>query len=229
MSRRGISIDYEGLLDGVPSRGGSDPIDHLLQVLPPLWQRAYRKMAQSPTRIHTFAHRDHHVLFDRPSALVADGILPGERAPEDRILVVYGQSQEIASTALTTQQKSLLGEAAVQLGAPRSRPYSPGSALGEAFDISLYPLYRDLDRERTSDGRAYRAMQRYCSGFPGTFCFTRLLYTSRSWCPSVIEHGLLKRDGAFWVRRFRNAQLQPRLHAIARYGRRLASHPSSVE
>ncbi len=229
MPRRGISIGYQGLLDQIPSVGASDPIDHLTQTLPPLWQKAYRKMAQSPTRIHTFTHHGHRVLFDRPSELVANGTLPMERAPEDRILVAYGRSQEPPSKILPAQKKSLLGKAGSQFGAPRARPYFPGAALGETFDISLYPLYRDLDRERTSDGRAYRAMQRYCSSVPGTFCFTRLIYTSRSWCPSVIEHGLLQRSGQFWVRRFRNAQLQPRLRVAARYGRRQAPQPSSVE
>ena len=51
-------------------------------------------------------------------------------------------------------------------------------------------------------------MKKYCYEHLGTFCFSRLIYTSRSWCPAAIEHGLLRTDSTFWVRKFKNATVK---------------------
>jgi hypothetical protein len=216
MARRGIHIDYAALLDAAPGTAYDDLAERSAEILPPLWQKAYRKMAQSPTSIHPIAHNGFHLLFDRASELVARDVIPGERAVEDRILVAYGRSSAGHSTGRNIAHHKLLGDAAVQFGEGQSRPYLPGSVLGGSFDISLYPQHRDLDSERSSDGRAYRAMAKYCAEHPKTFCFSRLIYTSRSWCPTAIEHGLLRRDGSFWIRRFRNAPMESKLPLLVR-------------
>ncbi|MCK5245313.1 hypothetical protein KAR02_00330, partial [Candidatus Bipolaricaulota bacterium] len=113
-----------------------------------------------------------------------------------------------------------------RFGDNTERPYLPGAVLGGTFDISPYPQYRDLDNERSSDSRAYRAMKKYCSEHLGTFCFTRLVYSSRSWRPAAIEHGLLRTDGTFWVRRFKNAAVESRIPLFLRNGRKAASELS---
>jgi hypothetical protein len=59
-------------------------------------------------------------------------------------------------------------------------------------------------------------MKKYCLEHPGTFCFTRLVYSSRSWRPAVIEHGLLREDGVFWVHKFRNAPAESRILLLPR-------------
>lgn len=216
MARRGIHIEYAALLDPSPKQAYDTLAGRLEEILPPLWRKAYRKMAQSPTSIHPFTHQGFHLLFDRASELVAREVIPGERAVEDRILVAYGRSREGDGNGRTAVCHNLLGDAAARFGVGRSRPYLPGSVLGGNLDISLYPQLRDLDNERSSDGRAYRAMVKYCAEHPATFCFSRLIYTSRSWCPSAVEHGLLRADGSFWVRRFRNAPTESRLPLLMR-------------
>ena len=92
MRVRGTTVDYDALLNPRPSIHYEELIEHLLQVLPPLWQKAYRKMAQSPTSIHQFSQHGFEFLFDRASELHARGVIPGERVVEDRIIVAYGRS-----------------------------------------------------------------------------------------------------------------------------------------
>ncbi|MBU1050645.1 hypothetical protein KKG90_11555 [Candidatus Bipolaricaulota bacterium] len=211
MRRRGISIDYDELISPRPFLIYNELAAHLADQLPERWVKAYRKMAQSPTSIHAFSQHGFHFLFDRASELCSKGVVSGDRAIEDRIIVAYGQSTNLSNSQNPGSRGHLLGSAGSQFGEQAERSYLRGSVLGGWFDISLYPLYRDLDHERSSDCRDYRAMKRYCSEHAGTFCFTRLIYDSRSWNPSAIEHGLLRTDGTFWIRVFRNKTTEARI------------------
>ena len=229
MRMRGTTVDYDAVLT-VLSLPYEERVKHLQNILPPLWQKAYRKMAQSPTSIHQFSQHGFDFLFDRASELRAKGVVSGERAVEDRIVAAYGRSPETATE--NGCDKHLLGAAGEQFGERPERSYLPGGVLGGTFDISLYPQYRDLDRERSIDCREYRAMKRYCCEHVGTFCFTRLIYTSRSWRPAAIEHGLLKDDGTFWVRTFKNATTEsriPLLLKVAKIGRRTSREASLAD
>lgn len=232
MRMRGTTVDYDALVNPRSSLLYDELVEHLSSTLPPLWQKAYRKMAQSPTSIHPFSQHGFDFLFDRASELRAKGVVSGERAVEDRIIVAYGRSAAAPGPNGNGSKRNLLGEAAARFGDNVERPYMPGCVLGGTFDISLYPQYRDLDHERSSDCREYREMKRYCSEHTGTFCFTRLIYTSRSWRPTAMEHGLLKRDGMFWVRTFKNATAESRMPLLIRaskFGRKLARESSLAD
>jgi len=232
MRMRGTNVDYDALLNRSPSLPYDKLLEYLIEALPPLWQKAYRKMAQSPTQIHHFSHHGFDFLFDRASELHARGVVPGERAVEDRIIVAYGRSSVMPGRKGNGSKHNLLGDAAQRFGDNTERPYLPGGVLGGTFDISLYPQYRDLDHERSSDSRVYRAMKKYCTDHPETFCFTRLVYSSRSWRPAAIEHGLLREDGTFWVRTFRNSAVESRLPLLQRLselGRQTAREASLAD
>ena len=228
MRMRGITVDYDALVNPRPSLLYDELVEHLGRELPQLWRKAYRKMTQSPTCIHQFSQHGFEFLFDRASELHARGVIPGERAVEDRIIVAYGRSTVSTKRNGNGIKMSLLGSAAARFGDGSERSYLPGGVLGGTFDISLYPQYRNLDDERSSDSRVYRGMKKYCSEQAGTFCFTRLIYSSRSWRPTAIEHGLLRAEGTFWVHKFRNAAIESRIPLFLRNGRKAASQPSSA-
>ena len=228
MRKRGIVVDYDALLNPRPSYDYEELIEHLLESLPPLWQKAYRKMAQSPTSIHRFSQNGFEFLFDRASELHARGIVSAERAVEDRIIVAYGRSTAVTGRKDNGTKRNLLGSAAARFGDNTERPYLPGEFLGGELDISLYPQYRNLDHERSADSRVYRAMKKYCSEHLGTFCFSRLIYTSRSWRPAAVEHGLLRDDGTFWVRKFKNETVESRIPVFLRNTRKSTPELSSA-
>jgi len=223
MRMRGIAVDYDSLVTPRPSLLYDEVVEHVRNELPALWQKAYRKMAQSPTSIHHFTHCAYEFLFDRASELRSRGVVTGDRAVEDRIIVAYGRSTGASEHSGNGSRKNLLGSAAARFGDGSERSYLPGEVLGRTFDISVYPRYRDFEAERSADSRAYRAMKRYCSEHPGAFCFTRLVYSSRSWRPAAIEHGVLRADGSFWVQRFKNAASESRISFLPRNGRKASA------
>jgi hypothetical protein len=47
-------------------------------------------------------------------------------------------------------------------------------------------------------------MERYCAAHPGTFCFSRPIYTDHTARPSEIEFGLLTTERKLWVEVFAN-------------------------
>ena len=112
MRVKGTTVDYDALLNPRPSLLYDELTEHLSATLPPLWQKSYRKMAQSPTSIHHFTHRGFDFLFDRASELHARGVVPGERVVEDRIIVAYGRSTTPAEHKGNGDRKHLLGSAA---------------------------------------------------------------------------------------------------------------------
>ena len=227
MRRRGVVIDYDALVSPRPSLLYPELRNHLLERLPDRWIKAYRKMAQSPTRIHRFQQQGFEILFDRASELRSRGVLSGDRAVEDRVIAVYGNSQSLATNS--SVKRNLLGDAAPQFGEGKGKPYLRGCVLGGRFGISLYPQTRDLDTERSSEARVYRNMQRYCEEHPGTLSFTRLIYRDRTWHPSAIEHGLLKEDGSFWVHTFRNAPEGSRIPSFLKIQSRRTADATSAD
>jgi hypothetical protein len=185
--------------------------DRLAETLPDLWRRAYRKMAQSPTNLRRFSDHGFELMFDHASQLVARGVLSEERMIEDRIVVAFGRSGNGVARHNGHGNGGLLGPCAQAFGGRFHSEHPMGRALGGGPDIGLFPLRRDVAREWSADGRAYRAMERYCAERPGTFCFSRPIYTDRSWIPQAIEYGLLRDDGRLWVRLVDNAAPAPRV------------------
>ena len=79
MRMRGTTVDYESLLTPHASLLYDELVEHLQGTLPHLWQKAYRKMAQSPTSIHPFSQHGFDFLFDRASELRAKGVVFGRK------------------------------------------------------------------------------------------------------------------------------------------------------
>lgn len=201
---RHTSVDYERAISDLMPRECESLTDLLCEILPPQWRRAYRKMAQTPTNICRFSDHGLTIMFDHSSELVGRGVLSEERAVEDRIVVAFGRTSVASSRPNDVETRGLLGPFSGMLGGNTGEERMMGRALGGGRTLNLFPLRRDLARERSADGRTFRAMERYCAEHPGMFCFSRPIYDSRSWWPSAIEHGVLRSDRTLWVRQFEN-------------------------
>lgn len=75
-----------------------------------------------------------------------------------------------------------------------------GSGLG----LNVFSQERKLNRGRSAPGKLYRQMERYCQEQPGTFCFSRPIYTDHSSVPRWLEFGVLKQDQEMWIEVFEN-------------------------
>jgi hypothetical protein len=49
-------------------------------------------------------------------------------------------------------------------------------------------------------------MELYCEKNPGTYCFSRPIYAGYSAHPELVEFGVLKSAGHFWVNHFPNCE-----------------------
>jgi len=210
---RGPSIDYEGVLSRLSAVDYAGLVTRLRKILPSLWLRAYREMTPTPVTAVRFEDRGFEFLFDHVSARRSDDEFE-DVAVEDRIIAAFGRSRP---SPLHQQERAngLLGSSAAAFGGRAKRDHVPGGVLGGACDRCLYPQHRDLRRESSVDGRAFRTMERYCAEHPGTFAFSRPVYDSPSWWPCEIEHGLLKDDGTLWVQGFDNTAASVRIRFLA--------------
>ncbi len=211
---RGFSINYEALLSRLSAADYDALVARLGKALPSLWLRAYRRMTSASANSVRFSDGGFEFLFDHASARTTGGGPRGDDGVEDRIIVAFGRSRpQCARPEL--QRSGLLGASAAIFGGHADRRHISGGVLGGTFDGCLYPQRRDLRREGSVDGRAFRAMERYCIEHPGTFAFSRPIYNSPSWWPREVEHGLLQDDGTLWVQSFDNTPAAVRIPFLA--------------
>ncbi|MBI1744427.1 hypothetical protein HYR54_15360 [Candidatus Acetothermia bacterium] len=200
-----LSVNYETLLTEVADCNLEEKIQYLVDVLPDIWCDKYRAMTPTPTNILQFNDNHFEFLFDLSAELVAQGAVPEDEAVEDRVVAVFGRSQKSAGKRDASRIRGFLGgrlEDAKEVSTDKG--HFMGHALGGGLDVNLFPQRSDINRGRSERGKVYRAMERYCAEHLGTFCFSRAIYSDRSWRPSQLEYGLLKKDGTLWVERFDN-------------------------
>ena len=96
--------------------------------------------------------------------------------------------------------KSVLGPRAF----PADRGHFLGHASGGALDINLFPQSRRLNRGWSSEGKRFRAMERYVAAHPGAFFYHRPFYQDGTWIPARLEYAVLRPDGTWWKDAFAN-------------------------
>jgi len=223
---RGTSIDYDRILSDLMPRECEALSDLLSEFLPPLWERAYRKMSQVPTSIRRFSDHNYTLLFDHASQLVERGVIPKSRAVDDRIVAAFGRTRAAPPGRNGGCAQGLLGPFSGMFGGVAGKEQTMGHALGGGLSLNLFPLRRDLSSELSSDGRGFRSMERYCHKHPGLLCFTRPIYDTKSWWPCAVEHGVLRTDRTLWIRTFENSESGSWIPSIA--GRRTATSERRV-
>ena len=83
--------------------------------------------------------------------------------------------------------KADLGDAAFVA----DRGHFLGHAAGGVLDINLFPHRRELNRGWTSEGKAFRSMEKHVAAHPGLFFFHRPIYDDTTWIPCALEYGYL--------------------------------------
>jgi len=201
---RDVLIDYDYILSELSTSDIEEIIKFLREMLLDEWCEKYRKMTPTVTNILQFNDNSFDFLFDFSSELVTKGVVPRDQAVEDRMVAVFGRSRPISRKRDASRIKGFLGPSSKVFGIKYDKGHFIGHALGGGLDVNLFPQRRDINRGWSTRGRVFRAMERYCSDNPGTFCFLRPIYCDRSWRPCMIEYGLLTKAGNFWVEKFEN-------------------------
>jgi hypothetical protein len=79
-----------------------------------------------------------------------------------------------------------------------------GHASGGQLDINLFAQRRELNRGWSSEGKRFRAMERFVAGEPGCFFYHRPIYDDSTDIPARLEYGVLRGDGDWWIDSFQN-------------------------
>jgi len=201
---RDVLIDYDYILSELSTSDIEEIIKFLWEMLPDKWCEKYRKMTPAVTNIIQFNDNGFEFLFDFSSELVTKGVIPGDQAIEDRVVAVFGRSRPSSRKRDANRMKGFLGPSSKVFGNNYDKGHFIGHALGGGLDVNLFSQRMDINRGWSTRGRVFRAMERYCSENPGTFCFLRPIYCDRSWRPCMIEYGLLTKARNFFVEKFEN-------------------------
>ena len=194
-----FAIDYER---GLATLGGSDYetlVTEMRDGLPHAWLSRYERMCVGPTNVLVVPAEGFEYLFDYSAELIARGLLPESPGREDRVVAAFGRSLHAGAARPASRIAGFPGS-----DDRGDRGHFLAHAAGGGVDINLFHQELRFNRGRSSQGKVYRRMERYCAEHPGTFCFSRPVYTDEGARPAEIEFGVLRSDGTLWVEVFDN-------------------------
>jgi len=200
-----LMVDYDVLLERAPVHDEDALIKFVSGILPDEWCDRYRAMTKTEANILQFKDHGFEFLFDFVSELTAQGRVEADQTAEDRVVAVYGRSIGSSGKRDASRMRGFLGGPIIRKDDITSdKGHFIGHSLGGGLDVNLFPQRRDINRGWSKRGKVFRDMERYCAAQPGTFCFSRPLYSDPTWIPFAIEYGLLTREGKLWVEKFEN-------------------------
>lgn len=124
---------------------------------------------------------------------------------DNRVVGVYGFSRQEKTKRDTSRMRSFIG------GFKKTEEYKQfdkghfiAHLSGGTLDVNLYPQLTELNRGWSRQGKLFRNMERFYSDNPGTFIFTRPIYSDGSWVPQFIELGYITKEFELSAERFEN-------------------------
>jgi hypothetical protein len=206
-------IDYVGLGNSFVDDKAAFT-DFLFETLPNLWCDAYYLMPASHVEIVQFTDGGYEFLFDLGSERVVAAFGLSSRNPSRREQSrMRGFLNRTASKRrldkLPTEQRQLASlswrDRFFEMhGDEYDRGHFISHLQGGGLDVNLFPQLTRINRGRDADGAAYRAMEKACVAYPGSFCFSRPIYDDMAWVPFELEYGVLRSPHEIEVRIFPN-------------------------
>ena len=211
-------IDYREILD-VVMRSELSADDALPRELPSAWLGAYTRSVSHDPRICVISLDGFDYIFDDASAAAhAEGGGSDEFVCQ-RNVAVHGWSQPSGGVPRKASRirgfpRGAASDASVVDSVRHDRGHFIAHASGGGMDINLFPQLVDVNRGWSNRGKVYRRMENYLVAHPGTYCFSRSIYSGWTDHPYVIEFGLLGVDENLWVELFPNCRSADEMRAI---------------
>ena len=193
----------------------------LAVALPPLWIDAYAASTAGEVQVVSIVLQQYEFLFDlRQERVVAVcGLSWKDKSPRDTKYMAEflgavsseRKGRELLrglDTRQAAKRRELLAKSwrerfFDEYGAQYDRGHFVSLRQGGVYDINLFPQRADVNQGR-GKWRVYRDMERECVNRPGTFCFSRPLYSDLTWVPAELEYGVVHAPEHLAVRRFPN-------------------------
>jgi hypothetical protein len=195
-------IDYN-LPDLAPQEGIQGLVRSLSEQLPLKWQQVYIATSNHVANLVRYNFRTFTYYFDLYSGLEAMGDVPFDQSTQDRVVGVLGTSAP-AKRSRTGRRRSWGDPPEELVGPERDKGHFMAHAIGGGLEVNVFSQDRSLNRGWSEQGKVYREMEKYCYTHPGTFCFSRPVYTDGSSVPRWLEFGLMRDDGSLWIEVFDN-------------------------
>lgn len=203
----GAKVNYSAIMATVAGRGPDEIISFLVGELPYVWRESYLAMTPRQTDICRFRLGSFEYVYDDYATLEAKGAVPYDPVAEARLVAVFGRSTPHKRTRDDYRLRGWVGPTETCFGSGWDKghfiAHSFGGAVGRT-EVNVFVQRRDLNRGWSREGKLFRAMERYCTLNPGTFCFNRPLYTDGSAKPAFIEFGVFTINQELWVECFGN-------------------------
>jgi hypothetical protein len=127
----------------------------------------------------------------------------------ERVVLVYGLSATPANSRDASRMRGFPDpnpslQTVDATGTEADRGHFVAHTAGGAMDMNLFPQRRDLNRGWSSQGKQYRAMERYLADHPSTFFYNRPIYSDETWVPAELELAILRPEEGWWIGRFSN-------------------------
>jgi|SRR5579859_5215847 len=200
-------VYYSALFDSAEDVSVTAKATILIAKLPGLWTSAYLTMGARETNVCVIRHGTFHYIYDAYALIEASGKIPYDPIQESRLVAAFGVSKPQLSVRDDFRLKKWVGGTEAFFGKAWDKGHFIAHSIGGAVDkceLNVFVQSRKLNRGWTMEGKLFRRMEKYCAQNPGTFCFSRPIYTDGSARPALLEFGLLKSDGAPWVEVFDN-------------------------
>jgi len=200
------TIDYPGVLAGAPSSSPDEMAKVLAKQLSEMWKAAYVAITPRETQIFFVRHGLFQYMFDHPMPPASAGVAPSP-ACESRLVAAFGWSTPQRLARDDFRLRRWVGATEAFFGRGWDKGHFIAHSIGGAVDqceLNVFVQRRDLNRGWSAAGKRFRLMEKYCFQNPGTFCFSRPIYTGGSARPGALEFGVLTTEGEFWVELFDN-------------------------
>lgn len=197
------SLDYAGILGRAEK---DDAISYLLEELPQAWFEAYCNMTPRKTNVCRFPLGSFEYLFDDLATLEAMSEVPSSADNESRVVAAIGICKTQSLKRDDYRLKGWVGPTEKRFGKEWDKGHFIAHSIGGAVDqweVNVFQQRRVLNRG-WAGAKRYREMETFCAANPGVLCFSRPIYFTGLSLPCIIEFGVLRPDGSWWIEQFDN-------------------------
>ncbi len=171
------------------------------------------------TEISAYFVHDYHAKFNEFGCDVVEITINGydylfdisssaEMDRDARIVGAYGKAVETNEVRDHVRMKGFIGQFSK---IEKYKDYDKGHFIAHKIngnlDQNLYPQLKELNRGWSSQGKLFRAMERYCQNNPEAFVFTRPVYSDLTWIPAFIDYGVFTKEQGLLLNRFNNRKM----------------------
>ena len=202
-----FSVDYRRLLLDAGTLAPGRPKEGFFEELRNKWRNVYEDMTPHPMNLCLISLGTFEYMYDAYDLLEQLGSVPINKDYESRLVGVVGYSKPQMLVRDDGRLKGWVGPTEKLFGRRWDKGHFVAHSVGGAVDqweLNVFAQRRDLNRGWSKEGKTYRCMENHCFENADTLFFSRPVYSDGSSTPVMLEFGLLKPNGEWWIERFEN-------------------------